>query len=173
MENPQFSLFQNYTKADFWNGSQELFFVELLVSYDWAAARSEMVGVSSGELMCNTHILFGNSYKWISCLGDVALNMVMSMISTNCLTSTIFVFPLVDGGNLCSVCHVHFDDRKKNATKKWRSWSQCTVCQSWSHTACGFKKSMCLYCQVQNTMQTPWSAASVLGNMLFTAFQDV
>lgn len=60
-----------------------------------------------------------------------------------------------DGGNLCSVCHVHFDDRKKNATKKWRSWSQCTVCQSWSHTACGFKKSMCLYCQVQNTMQTP------------------
>ncbi|GAA6086755.1 uncharacterized protein LOC107699913 [Tachysurus ichikawai] len=38
-----------------------------------------------------------------------------------------------DGGNLCCVCHVHFDDRKKNASKKWRSWSD---------TACGFKKNV-------------------------------
>ncbi|KAK7156613.1 hypothetical protein R3I94_006610 [Phoxinus phoxinus] len=60
-----------------------------------------------------------------------------------------------DGGNLCCVCRVHFDDKKKNAKKKWRSWSQCTVCQSWSHTACGFKKNMCLDCQCRNTMQTP------------------
>ncbi|KAK2831181.1 hypothetical protein Q7C36_016267 [Tachysurus vachellii] len=60
-----------------------------------------------------------------------------------------------DGGNLCCICHIHFDDRKKNASKKWRSWSQCTVCQSWSHTACGFKKNMCLKCQCQDTMQTP------------------
>ncbi|XP_060714643.1 uncharacterized protein LOC132838386 isoform X3 [Tachysurus vachellii] len=30
-----------------------------------------------------------------------------------------------DGGNLCCVCHIHFDDRKKNASKKWRSWAQC------------------------------------------------
>ncbi|KAK7134491.1 hypothetical protein R3I93_017801 [Phoxinus phoxinus] len=60
-----------------------------------------------------------------------------------------------DGGNLCCVCRVHFDDKKKNARKKWRSWSQCTVCQSWSHTACGFKKNMCLDCQCRNTMQTP------------------
>ncbi|XP_073691577.1 uncharacterized protein [Garra rufa] len=60
-----------------------------------------------------------------------------------------------DGGNLCCVCSVHFDDKKKNASKKWRSWSQCTVCQSWSHTACGFKKNMCLHCQCENTMQTP------------------
>lgn len=52
MGNPEFSLFQGYTKADFLNGPQELFFVDLLVSYDW----SEMVGVTSGELMCNTHI---------------------------------------------------------------------------------------------------------------------
>ncbi|XP_052430096.1 uncharacterized protein zgc:113176 isoform X2 [Carassius gibelio] len=60
-----------------------------------------------------------------------------------------------DGGNLCCVCHIHFDDRKKNARKKWRSWSQCTVCESWSHTACGFKKNMCVHCQGQDTMQTP------------------
>ncbi|XP_050960910.1 uncharacterized protein zgc:113176 [Labeo rohita] len=60
-----------------------------------------------------------------------------------------------DGGNLCCVCSVHFDDKKKNASKKWRSWSQCTVCQSWSHTACGFKKNMCLHCQCENTMRTP------------------
>ncbi|XP_039668517.1 uncharacterized protein LOC120566266 isoform X3 [Perca fluviatilis] len=60
-----------------------------------------------------------------------------------------------DGGNLCCVCRIHFDDQKKNATKKWRSWSQCSVCQSWSHTACGFKRSMCLHCQGQHTMQTP------------------
>uniref|UniRef100_A0A671S7Q9 Zgc:113176 n=1 Tax=Sinocyclocheilus anshuiensis TaxID=1608454 RepID=A0A671S7Q9_9TELE len=53
-----------------------------------------------------------------------------------------------DGGNLCCVCRVHFDDKKKNAKKKWRSWSQCTVCQSWSHTACGFKNNLCLYCQI-------------------------
>ncbi|XDV24194.1 hypothetical protein PO909_028439 [Leuciscus waleckii] len=58
-----------------------------------------------------------------------------------------------DGGNLCCICRVHFDDKMKNAKKKWRSWSQCTVCQSWSHTACSFKKNMCLHCQ--NTMQTP------------------
>ncbi|XP_067312362.1 uncharacterized protein zgc:113176 isoform X2 [Pseudorasbora parva] len=57
-----------------------------------------------------------------------------------------------DGGNLCCVCHVHFDDKKKNARKKWRSWSQCTVCQSWSHTACGFKKKMCLHSQCNSTM---------------------
>lgn len=66
----------------------------------------------------------------------------------------IFVFSLVDQGNFCCVCHIHFDDKKKNATKKWRSWSQCTVCQSWSHTACGFKSNMCLHCQSQNTRQT-------------------
>uniref|UniRef100_A0A3P8X704 Uncharacterized protein n=1 Tax=Esox lucius TaxID=8010 RepID=A0A3P8X704_ESOLU len=60
-----------------------------------------------------------------------------------------------DGGNLCSVCRIYFDDKKKNATKKWRSWSQCSVCQSWSHTACGFKINMCLHCQGQHTMQTP------------------
>ncbi|XP_038574985.1 uncharacterized protein LOC119902699 isoform X2 [Micropterus salmoides] len=60
-----------------------------------------------------------------------------------------------DGDNVCRVCRVHFDDKNKNARKKWRSWSQCTVCQSWSHTACGFKKNMCLHCQCQNTMQTP------------------
>ncbi|TDH05599.1 hypothetical protein EPR50_G00124070 [Perca flavescens] len=59
-----------------------------------------------------------------------------------------------DGGNLCCVCRIHFDDQKKNATKKWRSWSQCSVCQSWSHTACGFKRSMCLHCQGQHTLQT-------------------
>uniref|UniRef100_A0A8C1WF54 Zgc:113176 n=1 Tax=Cyprinus carpio TaxID=7962 RepID=A0A8C1WF54_CYPCA len=62
---------------------------------------------------------------------------------------------LFHGGNLCCFCRVHFDDKKKNARKKWRSWSQCTVCQSWSHTACGFKKNMCLHCQCQDTMQTP------------------
>ncbi|XP_047671804.1 uncharacterized protein LOC113636439 isoform X2 [Tachysurus fulvidraco] len=60
-----------------------------------------------------------------------------------------------DGGNLCCVCHVHFDDRKKNASKKWRSWSQCTVCQSWSHTACGFKKNMCLKCSVKTPCKHP------------------
>uniref|UniRef100_A0A6Q2XD88 Uncharacterized protein n=1 Tax=Esox lucius TaxID=8010 RepID=A0A6Q2XD88_ESOLU len=60
-----------------------------------------------------------------------------------------------DGGNLCSVCRIYFDDKKKKATKKWRSWSQCSVCQSWSHTACGFKINMCLHCQGQHTMQTP------------------
>uniref|UniRef100_A0A8C9YKG0 Zgc:113176 n=1 Tax=Sander lucioperca TaxID=283035 RepID=A0A8C9YKG0_SANLU len=60
-----------------------------------------------------------------------------------------------DGGNLCCVCRIHFDDKKKkNATKKWRSWSQCSVGQSWSHTACGFKRTMCLHCQGQHTMQT-------------------
>uniref|UniRef100_A0A8C9ZXI9 Zgc:113176 n=1 Tax=Sander lucioperca TaxID=283035 RepID=A0A8C9ZXI9_SANLU len=59
-----------------------------------------------------------------------------------------------DGRNLCCVCRIHFDDKKKNATKKWRSWSQCSVCQSWSHTACGFKRTMCLHCQGQHTMQT-------------------
>uniref|UniRef100_A0A671SA65 Zgc:113176 n=1 Tax=Sinocyclocheilus anshuiensis TaxID=1608454 RepID=A0A671SA65_9TELE len=80
---------------------------------------------------------------------DVALNMMMSMISNNWLDfQNICVFPLVDGGNLCCVCRVHFDDKKKNAKKKWRSWSQCTVCQSWSHTACGFKNNLCLYCQI-------------------------
>uniref|UniRef100_A0A3P8ZZN2 Uncharacterized protein n=1 Tax=Esox lucius TaxID=8010 RepID=A0A3P8ZZN2_ESOLU len=52
-----------------------------------------------------------------------------------------------DGGN--------FDDKKKNATKKWRSWSQSSVCQSWSHTACGFKRTLSLQCQGQRTMQTP------------------
>uniref|UniRef100_A0AAY5L276 Uncharacterized protein n=1 Tax=Esox lucius TaxID=8010 RepID=A0AAY5L276_ESOLU len=60
-----------------------------------------------------------------------------------------------DRGNLYSVCRIHFDDKKKNATKKWRSWSQCSVCQSCTHTACGFKRTMCLHCQGQHTMQTP------------------
>ncbi|XP_056333707.1 uncharacterized protein zgc:113176 [Danio aesculapii] len=57
-----------------------------------------------------------------------------------------------DGGMLCCVCSVH---KKENASKKWRSWSQCTMCQSWSHTACGFEKNMCFHCQCENAMQTP------------------
>lgn len=130
-----------------------LFFLDLLLSNDWASAISEM------NLCAIQTFAFGNSYKWISCLLYVALNMVMS-ISTNWLDfQNICVFPLVDGDNVCRVCRVHFDDKNKNARKKWRSWSQCTVCQSWSHTACGFKKNMCLHCQCQNTMQTPWTYA--------------
>ncbi|CAM4558304.1 unnamed protein product [Leuciscus chuanchicus] len=79
----------------------------------------------------------------------------MEESSESATTIVIVMTADKDGGNLCCVCRVHFDDKKKNARKKWRSWSQCTVCQSWSHTACGFNKNMCLHCQCQNTMQTP------------------
>ncbi|XP_076580317.1 uncharacterized protein LOC143316315 [Chaetodon auriga] len=40
-----------------------------------------------------------------------------------------------------------FYDIKKNSKKKWRSWSQCSMCSGWSHTACGFKRNMCAKCQ--------------------------
>ncbi|KAL1249594.1 hypothetical protein QQF64_020599, partial [Cirrhinus molitorella] len=80
----------------------------------------------------------------------------MEEVSSETATTVAIVLTAdKDGGNLCCVCRIHFDDKKKNATKKWRSWSQCTVCQSWSHTACGFKKNLCLHCQCQNSMQTP------------------
>ncbi len=111
-------LFQGYTKAAFWNRPQELFFVDLLVSYDWW-----WMSVLVNWCAIPT-FSFGNGYKLIRCVWDVALNMVMSMISTNWLDfQNICVFPLVDGGNLCCVCRIHFNDRKKNATKKWRSRS--------------------------------------------------
>ncbi|XP_049331684.1 uncharacterized protein zgc:113176 isoform X2 [Astyanax mexicanus] len=52
-----------------------------------------------------------------------------------------------DASSLCCICRIHFNDKQKNATKKWRSWSQCTVCHQWSHTACNFKRNMCYLCQ--------------------------
>ncbi len=89
-------LFQGYTKAAFWNRPQELFFVDLLVSYDWW-----WMSVLVNWCAIPT-FSFGNGYKLIRCVWDVALNMVMSMISTNWLDfQNICVFPLVDGGNLC------------------------------------------------------------------------
>ncbi|XP_029019933.1 uncharacterized protein LOC114863209 [Betta splendens] len=30
------------------------------------------------------------------------------------------------GLDICSVCHAHFEDKRRNALKKWRQWRQCS-----------------------------------------------
>uniref|UniRef100_A0A8C9Z919 Zgc:113176 n=1 Tax=Sander lucioperca TaxID=283035 RepID=A0A8C9Z919_SANLU len=106
-----------------------------------AAAEQISFEISKKMLLCFLLCSFG-AQQMEGESSETATNVAMVMTADE------------DGGNLCCVCRIHFDDKKKNATKKRRSWSQCSVGQSWSHTACGFKRTMCLHCQGQHTMQT-------------------